>query len=269
MSSRYTGPTVDPAGRYLAQLGMGWEVRSGFSISTCGPVPETGNVDIIAVAYPDGQPVSLPTEPFPSEYLTRWRGYSLDMHGQPALDPEHPREPVWQFPQNDGPLQHPIELVRLRVQAAGSHLYAELIALPIPGRPIRTGLFGWNEIRPRRIPPPGEIEKAIHALELLGIAREWLETRPAHRPRLEHDPGWRAAMREIDAYLKKPSTSLNSAVVSFWDYLVREIDDDDLDAEALGEDIDAKRKRAALAKLKNWRSRWKKLPESKKRAEFT
>ena len=36
-------------------------------------------------------------------------------------------------------------------------------------------------------------------------------------------------MREIDAYLRKPSTSLENAVIRFWDYLMADLDDDDLD----------------------------------------
>lgn len=70
---------------------------------------------------------------------------------------------------------------------------------------FRTG--SWNV---------GDGEAATEALR-------WLETFPrplSGAPRLEDDPGWRAAMREIDAYLKKPGTSQKTAVDRFWDYLV-------------------------------------------------
>jgi hypothetical protein len=45
--------------------------------------------------------------------------------------------------------------------------------------------------------------------------------------------------------------------------------DDDLDAEAAGEDHEEQRRNAALAKLKRWRSRWRNLPKSKKRPELS
>jgi hypothetical protein len=166
---------------------MGWEVRSGFHIATDGPVPDTGDINIITTGYPNGKPVPLPSELRPSDEFARWRGYSLDMHGQPALDAEHPREPVWRPLASDGPLSRPIELVRIRVQPAGCDLFAELIVLPIEGQPIRVGLFGWDAHTPRRIPPPAEIEKAIHGLELLGLVRDEIEAArgPGQPPRYD------------------------------------------------------------------------------------
>lgn len=151
---------------------MGWEVTSGFHIATDGAVPETGTVDIVMVARLGGQTYRYPVEPFPAERLAAWRGYSLDMHGQPALDPQHPREPAWRVFEDDGTPRHPIELVRIRVQAAGSDLFAELIVLPIEGVRPRPGIFGWETGPTPRIPPPAEIEKAVRGLELLGLVRE-------------------------------------------------------------------------------------------------
>jgi len=151
---------------------MGWEVTTGFTIATVGPIPESGHVPLTIAPHLGGQTIAMPMEPLSSESLAAWRGYSLEMSGWLAPDPEHPRDPVWRLFEDDGTPLHPLELHRIRVRAAGSDLYAELIALPIEGRSIRTGIFGWNESRPRRIPPPDEIEKAVHGLELLGLGRE-------------------------------------------------------------------------------------------------
>jgi len=164
---------------------MGWEVRSGFHISTVGTIPETGTVDIVTIAHLNGQTYQYPTEPLPADRLSAWGGYSLDMHGQPALDPSHPRDPVWRVFEDDGTPHHPIELDRIRVRAAGSHLFAELIALPIPDRPIRVGIFGWDQRMPPRIPTADEVEKAIRGLELLGLVRDLEAARLRRRPRLE------------------------------------------------------------------------------------
>ncbi|MDP8922871.1 MAG: hypothetical protein M3O34_08350 [Chloroflexota bacterium] len=176
--------------RYVAALAIGWEPKEGISLATAGPVPETGDVDIIAVGHLNGQPFPIPTEPFPAEHLARWRGYSLDMHGWPAIDPTQPQEPVWRFFEDDGtpsPTLPALELDRIRVQAAGSDLFAELIALAIPGRRIRTGIFGWDRRRPPRIPPTDEIERAVRGLELLGLVRD-LESARRGRPALRTSP---------------------------------------------------------------------------------
>ena len=130
------------------------------------------------MGYWDGQPVSIPTEPFPSEHLAKWRGYSLDMHGWFAPDPAHPLEPAWRVFEDDGTLLYALELNRIRVQADGSELFAEQLILPIPGRPIRTGLFGWGH----SIPPAEEVSTAVHGLELLGLVRQ-LERARRGRPK--------------------------------------------------------------------------------------
>jgi len=161
---------------------MGWDVTTGFCISTVGPVPESGTVPMTIAPSLGGQTVVMPMGPLSSESLAAWHGYSLEMHGWLAPDPEHPRDPVWSLFEDDGTPLHPLELDRIRVRAAGSDLYAELIALPIEGRPIRTGIFGWNESRPRRIPPPDDVEKAIHGLELLGLVRDELEAARKRAP---------------------------------------------------------------------------------------
>ena len=170
------------AERYVAALAIGWEPKTGVRVFTTGPIPESGGVGMTTVVYVDGQPVTMPPGPFPSEHLARWRGYSLDMHGGPPTDPAHPLEPVWRVFDDDGTLLYTLELDRIRVQPAGSDLFAELLVLPMPGRPIRTGLFGWDRSTPPRIPPAEEIERAVHALELLGMVRE-LEAARRGRPK--------------------------------------------------------------------------------------
>jgi hypothetical protein len=167
------------AERYLAALAIGWEPKAGVRVFTTDPVPKTGGVGITTLAYVDGQPVTLPPEPFPSEHLAKWRGYSLDMHGWFALDPARPLDPAWRVFEDDGTLLYTLELDRIRIQAAGSGLFAELLVLPIPDRPLRTGLFGWDH----RIPPTEEVEKAVRALELLGLVRQ-LEGARRGRPKL-------------------------------------------------------------------------------------
>jgi hypothetical protein len=104
-----------------------------------------------------------------------------------------------------------------------------------------------------------QVERAFSALfmQILGNGR----------PRLEDTDWWPPLMREIDAYLKRPSTSLKSAVDRF-DIVNLGDFDDDMDAEIEGEDAEERRARAALGKLKRWRSRWRKIPESKKTIWF-
>lgn len=85
------------------------------------------------------------------------------------------------------------------------------------------------------------------------------------RPSLVTDPGWRAMMREIEGYLAKPGTTRESAVRRF--DLTSLVDvDQELEAEASGDDFEARLCRRALDKLKRHLRLWRSLPESVKRA---
>jgi len=187
--------------RYVAALAIGWDPKAGIRLTTTGPVPESGDVNIVAVGHLNGQPVPIPTEPFPAEHLARWRGYSLDMHGGFALDPTHPQEPMWRFFKDDGTPLYTLELDRIRVQAAGSDLFAELLVLPIPERPIRVALFGWDHHMPPRIPPADEIEKAVHGLELLGLVRELEAARRGGRPAMSEQEALNEAITHAREWL--------------------------------------------------------------------
>lgn len=91
------------------------------------------------------------------------------------------------------------------------------------------------------------------------------------RPSLVTDPGWRAIMREIDAYLKQTGTTRKAAVIRYWEYLVSTGDpdkerDDEAEAEASGVDFEDRLRRRAYEKLKRWLGIWRSLPEPVKRA---
>jgi hypothetical protein len=163
-------------------------------VSTDGPIPATGTTTVTTVRYIDGQPYPLRPEALPVDRLAAWHGYSVDMHGDVPLDPRRPLKPTWDVFEDDGAPLYSLELDRIRLQAAGSALFTEMIALRIPDRPIRTGIFGWDTGSPPRIPPPAEVEKALHGLEILGLVRDLEAARPAHRLRREDDleSGWLA-----------------------------------------------------------------------------
>jgi hypothetical protein len=166
-------------------------------------------------------------------------------------------EPYWRIHMG-GASEILVRLWCARLWETGSPLQAEAVWSDVRGYHfyIRDNDPSWNAY---------QLARAGAGIKLLRNIRRTLI---GGRHRLENKPEWRALIREIEAYLKKPSTSLENAVDRFWDYLVSDLDDDDLDAEAEGEDIEIGRKKAALAKLKRWLARWKKLPESKKRPEF-
>jgi len=139
--------------------------------------------------------------------------------------------------------------------------------------PLEIGQFVEQRIAGFNVHAPGfkpkDLEGAIEALAILG----GIKPTTVGRHRLEDLAWWRTTMKSIDVFMKShPGTPLEFIVDKFrvdsladGDYL-----DDILDTEARGEDPWQKKKEAAVAKLKRWLGRWRKLvDENSGSAEFT
>ena len=99
------------------------------------------------------------------------------------------------------------------------------------------------------------------------------EARQKRRPRLEETSWWLPLMMRIEAYLtpergRGRAPTLAQAVDRFDLVSLRDAQDE-LEAEASGDDDEDRRKRAAIAMLKAWRQRWRSLPDSVRHAEFS
>lgn len=220
--------------------------------------------------FPDGQRTAMvivDDSPLPrvwtvpTEKLKGGKGLNFELFGR-LVEPGT-EGPIWTIALKSGRPEINFQPWRIRAYKPGSPLVAQILWTPELNRVHKN--FDWT----------GDWDgKAYDDWQRsAGLAMEFLHDFERNvvsgRTRLEDDPGWRATMLDIEDYLKKPGTSLESAVKRHWDLLVDDLNDDDLDDEAKGIDVEERRRKAALGKLKRWRSRWKKLPESKKKADFT
>ena len=198
-----------------------------------------------------------PLPPIPTADLVGCDGYWLEAFGD-VVKAAALGAPKWELDREDGSILH-IQFRSLKAFRPASPLVAWVQWAPGMPRPEYSVMDTGDE--------PGEWSgddwsMAGNGLKfLLGIE----DIKARRRPRLEEDLGWRAQMLEIDAYLKKPGTTYETAVRRFGLADLGEFNDDELDAEIEGEDIEGRRHKAAVERLKRHRRRWKKLPDSKKK----